>query len=84
MVNETLSKILCHNVVVLIREICELGIGFRVLEQYDKTELIVKSTSVGSSPGFYQALLKHASFAPAFTRRADFWLPPVLLRGSHS
>jgi len=26
MVNETLCKILCHNVVVLIHEMCELGI----------------------------------------------------------
>lgn len=26
MVNETLCKILCHNLVVLIHEICELGI----------------------------------------------------------
>jgi len=26
MVNETLSKILCHNLVVLIHEMCELGI----------------------------------------------------------
>jgi transposase len=26
MVNETLCKILCHNLVVLIQEMCELGI----------------------------------------------------------
>jgi hypothetical protein len=26
MVNETLCKILCHNLVVLIHEMCELGI----------------------------------------------------------
>ncbi len=31
MVNETLCKILCHNLVVLIHEMCELGIGFDVL-----------------------------------------------------
>ncbi len=26
MVNETLCKVLCHNLVVLIHEMCELGI----------------------------------------------------------
>jgi hypothetical protein len=40
MVNETLCKILCHNLVVLIHEMCELGIDPVFWPNYiDKLEL---------------------------------------------